>query len=211
LRRAALGVIRLIIEKQLNLDLKTVLTEAISSFGDKLKNSETLSQLLLFIQDRLRTWYLDQGILPDVFASVSVLGLTNLFDMDNRIHAVQAFKKLKEADMLSAANKRVSNILAKCVTQPKANQIDPHAFEHSAEQALAQQLAITSEAVFNLYQQAQYNEVLKKLTELQQPIDNFFEHVMVMTDDIARRDNRILMLKQIRCLFLQVADIALLQ
>ncbi|MHB1222059.1 MAG: DALR anticodon-binding domain-containing protein, partial [Gammaproteobacteria bacterium] len=130
---------------------------------------------------------------------------------NQRIHAVQAFKKLNEADALSAANKRVSNILAKYEQVIEANTISPSLFEVKAEQALAEQVAAKLEVVSALSAAGKYDEVLLQLADLRKPVDDFFDEVMVMTDDKSRRENRLLLLGQLRALFLQVADIALLQ
>ncbi len=211
LRRAALGVIRILIEKQIDLDLKEVLEFAFRSYPIKFENKETVSQILNFIQERLRAWYQEQNSPADVFASVVALGITNPLDVDKRIKAVQTFKKLAEAETLSIANKRVSNILAKYVDVITAPSIDPAFFESAAEKELARQLAIKSVDVDRLYHSHKYEEILLQLAELRKPIDDFFDHVMVMTDDKSRRENRILLLQQLRKLFTKVADIALLQ
>lgn len=211
LRRAAVGVIRIIIENKLNLDLKALIEFAISCYNSPLANAATGQQLLNFIQERLRSWYQEQGVSPDVFSAVAALQITNLLDMAERIKAVQAFKKLPVAEVLSIANKRVSNILSKYGETIDAQSINPAFFEHAAEQILAQQLAVKSQLVQRLSQAGKYDEVLVQLAELRQPIDDFFEQVMVMAEDKPRRENRILLLNQLRELFLQVADIALLQ
>lgn len=211
LRRAALGVIRILIEQQLNVDVKALLTFAVNTYQVKLENSETITHVLNFIQERLRSWYLDQGVTPDIFAAVAAIGITNPLDASERIKAVQAFKKLTEAETLSIANKRVSNILTKYVDKIDAKTIDPQFFESDVEKVLANQLESKSKAVAQLYQSGKYDEVLLQLADLRKPIDDFFDQVMVMTDDKPKRENRILLLGKLRALFLQVADIALLQ
>lgn len=211
LRRAALGVLRILIENKINLDLKEVLELAISAYQTKLENPDTKNQIMNFVQERLRAWYLEKGVAADVFASVAALGITNPLDVNERIKAVQAFKKLTEAETLSVANKRVSNILSKYVDTLEAKRIDPNFFDNAAELELAKQLEAKSETVTKLYQDGKYEDVLLQLAELRKPIDDFFDQVMVMTDDKPRRENRILLLSKLRSLFLQVADIALLQ
>lgn len=211
LRRAALGIIRILIENQLNLDLREMLNLAVSAYKIKLDNADACNQILSFIQERLRAWYLEKGVSADVFAAVAALGISNPLDVHERIKAVQAFKKLTEAETLSIANKRVSNILAKYVDSIEAKKIDPNFFDNDAELELARQLEAKSEAVTRLYQDGNYEAVLLQLAELRKPIDDFFDQVMVMTDDKPRRENRILLLTKLRSLFLQVADIALLQ
>jgi len=211
LRRAALGILRILIENRINLDLKEVCSFAISTYVATLENVEVVQQILNFTQERLRAWYQDQGITPDVFAAVAALEISNPLDVHERVKAVQAFKKLSAAETLSVANKRVSNILAKYTDVIDAKAINPKFFENSAEQELAHQLEVKSQAVTQLYQSGQYDQVLVQLADLRKPIDDFFDQVMVMTDDKSKRENRLLMLAKLRALFLQVADIALLQ
>jgi glycyl-tRNA synthetase beta chain len=211
LRRAALGVVRIIIENQLHLDLAALLNTAHRQYAITLGNQEAVQQVFAFILDRLRGYYLDQGISPDVFAAVAALELTDLFNFHKRIHAVQIFKTRQEAEALSAANKRVCNILAKFTGSLDHDVVDPGYFEHTVEEILAKQLEAKSEIISKLAHDGKYDEVLLQLADLRQPVDDFFDQVMVMTDDKARRDNRLLMLTKLRALFLQVADIALLQ
>lgn len=211
LRRAALGVLRILIEKQLDLDLRVLIRAAIDGYGEKLENSQVLEQVLNFIQERLKPWYQEQGVSHDVFAAVAALGVTRPYDFHRRIQAVQHFKELPNAESLSVANKRVSNILAKVENQIRATEINPQLFAVDAERELAAQVTAQSHAIAPLYQEARYVDVLSQLASLRQPVDDFFEKVMVMTDDDAQRENRLLLLMQLRALFLQVADVALLQ
>jgi len=200
----------MLLEKNINLDLREILEIAISNFNVKL-DSETVTNVLGFIQERLRSFYQEQGVTADVFASVAALNIWNPLDMHERIKAVQAFKKLPEAETLSIANKRVSNILAKYVDVIDATVIAPAYFENAAESELAAQLEAKSNVVAALSQSGKYDAVLLQLADLRKPVDDFFDQVMVMTDDKPRRENRILLLSKLRALFLQVADIALLQ
>jgi len=211
LRRAALGVLRILIEKEIDLNLNELLDFSAASYQLALPNTDAIPQLLVFIQERLRAWYLDQGISADVFAAVAALGIANPLDVDKRIAAVQAFKKLAEAEALSVANRRVNNILSKYNDAIDAKKIDADFFEQAAETELAEQLQKKSEIVDRLSQSGNYTEVLLQLAELRKPIDDFFDQVMVMTENKSQRENRILLLNQLRNLFLQVADIALLQ
>jgi len=210
-RRAALGVLRTLIENNISLDLDKVLEFAVSTYTVKLENAEVVPQVLNFLQERLRAFYQEQGITADVFAAVAALGITNPLDAHQRILAVQAFKKLSEAESLSVANKRVSNILAKYVEAIEAKAVDPSKFENSAENELAQRLEEKSIVVSRLSDSGKYEEVLFELAGLRKPVDDFFDQVMVMTEDKPRRENRLLLLSKLRSLFLRVADIALLQ
>ena len=211
LRRAALGILRILIEKKINLDLRELLSQARQNFVVKLENTDVESQVLNFMLERLKPWYQEQNISPDVFAAVTALNVTKPYDFHCRIQAVQVFKKMSEAESLSVANKRVSNILAKYDSEITMGNVDAKLFEHDAERVLAENLQEQQQTVMKLSQSAQYQEVLEQLATLRKPVDDFFDHVMVMTEDKARRENRLLMLKKLRELFLQVADIALLQ
>lgn len=210
LRRAALGVLRIIIEKQLDLDLQKLLNDAVAAYRFKFENKDILIQVLQFMFERLKPWYQEQGISADVLASVFALKITKPFDLHCRIKAVQAFKALPEAQALSVANKRVSNILDKCETLT-AKTVDDTLFEHDAERVLAHKLNELHDEVIKQSKLDNYTGILNQLATLREPVDTFFDKVMVMTDDKARRENRLLLLENLRKLFLTVADVALLQ
>ncbi len=211
LRRAALGILRILIEKNLNLDLRELIEFTTKQYAEKLENRDVICQVLEFIFERLKPWYQDQGVSLDVLASVAALNIFNPYDIHMRIQAVQHFKNLPEAASLSVANKRVSNILAKSDKAIQAQQINAQLFEHDAERALVAKLAEKQKTVSTFSANHNYTEVLAELAGLREPVDNFFDNVMVMAEDQERRENRLLMLKQLRELFLNVADIALLQ
>ncbi len=215
LRRAALGIIRILIEKQLNLDLTDLITFASKQFN-MLENKSATQDTLQFILERLKPWYLEQNITANTIASVMSLNITKPYDIHCRIQAVVAFQKLPEAEALSAANKRVSNILAKSANEPFANTLETTLFENEAENKLADAVATQTKNIAGYSSTAtsqpeQYQLMLAQLANLRTPVDDFFDHVMVMTEDKARRENRLLLLKKLRELFLHVADIALLQ
>ncbi len=211
LRRATLGVLRILVENKLQLDLQEVLSQAVQQYKVPLENKEIVPQVMNFIQERLRVYCQEQGISADVFASVAALGIRDPRDALKRMEAVRKFKQRTEAGALSSANKRVSNILAKYTEALTAQQIDPSLFEKgSAEEDLAKKLEIKDQLTA-LLQSSSYENALSMLAGLRQPIDNFFDHVMVMVEDKRQRENRILLLREFRQLFLQVADIALLQ
>jgi glycyl-tRNA synthetase beta chain len=208
LRRAALGILRIAIEKKLSLDLRQLVTAAIGHYHVKLPNENVLNDTLNFILERLRTWYSTQGITTDIFAAVHARFPTNPLDFDWRIKAVQHFKTLPEAKSLAAANKRVSNILK---NQPDNHaQPNPTLFENAAETNLAALMASKQTEVTALYQSGDYQRALTALATLQTPIDQFFDQVHVMAEDPNLRDNRLLLLSQLRNMFLQIADISLL-
>ncbi|MCD6039289.1 MAG: Glycyl-tRNA synthetase beta subunit [Gammaproteobacteria bacterium] len=211
LRRAALGVLRIIIERKINLDIRELLQAAIQNYSIKLQNADTMKQVLQFIFDRLKPWYQEQGIATDVFSAVAALRITAPYDFHCRIQAVQAFQKLPEAQALSAANKRVSHILDKYTQEITAKIVDVALFEQEAEKILAEKLQELDRTIPLLAQSENYPSVLIQLATLREPVDIFFDKVMVMTDDKKCRENRLLLLKNLRRLFLYVADVALLQ
>lgn len=211
LRRAALGVLRIIIDKKLRLDLKNLLQFTVEQYQLSLENPETVTQVLQFILERLRPWYQEKNIPHGVYASVAALNLTQPFDIDRRVDAVQFFKDMGEAESLAIANKRISNILSKYTDTISAQNINPALFQEDSEKVLAAKLKELQIELETFSKKAQYKEMLLCLAKLCAPVDHFFDHVMVMTDDKAQRENRILLLKQLRESFLQVADIALLQ
>lgn len=208
LRRAALGILRITIEKKLSLDLRQLVTAAINDYHGKLPNHNVLEDTLSFILERLRTWYSAQGISSDIFAAVHARFPTNPLDFDERIKAVQHFKSLPEAKSLAAANKRVSNILKKQTNN--LEKVNPTLFEDAAEKNLAALMAEKQNEIATLSQSGDYQRALTTLATLQSPVDQFFDQVLVMTDNTSVRDNRLLLLSQLRNMFLQIADISLL-
>lgn len=208
LRRAALGILRVTIEKKLSLDLRQLLEVAISHYHVKLPNENVLEDTLNFIVERLRTWYSTQGISADIFAAVHARFPTNPLDFDGRIKAVQHFKTLPEAKSLAAANKRVSNILKNQTNNQE--KVNPQLFESDAEKNLANLVQRKQAEITTLYQAGNYHQALTELASLQTPVDQFFDTVLVMAEDPKLRDNRLLLLSQLRNMFLQIADVSLL-
>lgn len=209
LRRAALGVLRILIENKLPLDLRNLLDQAAEGYPP-LENENVVEETLTFIMDRLRAWYLEQDITPDVFAAVFARYPTIPFDFDRRIQAVQYFQKLPEAQALAAANKRVSNIL-KQASLPPHNNYNYALFEQSAEKALADKIEQIDPKIKQLLNQQDFEQALSILAGLRECIDQFFNEVMVMTENEAIRTNRLILLKNLRELFFSIADISLLQ
>lgn len=211
LRRAAIGILRIIIDGKHDIDLKDIVQFAVTNYSATLENKNVAQDSLNFMLERLKAFYQEQNITPDVFAAVTALNITKPYDIHQRILAVQAFKQMPAAEALSVANKRVSNILAKYTETLQSTTINETLFEIDAERTLATKLKEQQQLTAELSQSAQYAEVLSKLAYLREPVDAFFDQVMVMSEDKALRENRLLMLKQLRELFLHVADIALLQ
>lgn len=209
LRRAALGVLRILIDKQLDLDLTLAVEFAVKQFGAKVKAAGLSEQVLEFIFDRLRARYEDEGIDVATYLSVRALKPGSALDFDQRVQAVQAFRKLPEAGALAAANKRVSNLLSKA-EGAIADQVEPKYFDNANEFSLYSAIQQADQAVQPMAAARQYNEALARLAALRDPVDAFFEAVLVNAEDAKVRANRYALLSRLRGLFLGVADISLL-
>lgn len=209
LRRAALGALRIIVEKNLPLDLEDLVKKSAVLFGDKLTNQNVVADVVDFMLGRFRAWYQDEGIAVDVIQAVLARRPTRPADFDARVRAVSHFRTLDSAEALAAANKRVANILAKA--EGDIGAIDVALCVEPAEQVLAQSVLSLAKEVQPLIAQGEYTAVLDKLAGLRQPVDNFFDNVMVNAEDAKLRQNRLAILNTLQGLFLQVADISLLQ
>ncbi|WP_395755235.1 glycine--tRNA ligase subunit beta [Edwardsiella ictaluri] len=210
LRRAALGVLRIVVEKKLPLDLLTLTQEAVRLYGDKLGNASVVDDVVEFMLGRFRAWYQEEGHAVDTIQAVLARRPTRPADFDARVRAVSHFRTLPEAATLAAANKRVSNILAKS-GDVLAEQVQAVLLKEPAEIRLAANLITLQEKLAPLFANGRYQEALVELATLRQPVDDFFEQVMVMADDEQVRINRLTLLNKLRDLFLQVADISVLQ
>lgn len=207
LRRAALGIIRIIIEKEIDLDLRELITFSKNNY--KALAPQTTEQTLDFIYERLRGYYAEKNITPQIFNAVLALQPPNLLDFNARIMAVAAFNKLPEAESLAASNKRVHNILQKsAISITEKIQLD--LLIEDAEKELAQQISIKESAIAPQLLQREYTQLLKTLATLKPFIDAFFDKVMVMVDDEKLRINRLALLAHLRKLFLYCADISVL-
>ena len=209
LRRAALGALRIIVEKNLPLDLEDLVKKSAALFGDKLTNQNVVADVVDFMLGRFRAWYQDEGIAVDVIQAVLARRPTRPADFDARVHAVSHFRTLDSAEALAAANKRVSNILAKA--DAAIGEINLAACVEPAEKALAEAVLALRTEVQPLIAQGDYTAVLDKLANLRSTVDAFFADVMVNAEDPALRQNRLAILNTLQGLFLQVADISVLQ
>jgi glycyl-tRNA synthetase beta chain len=210
LRRAALGVVRILIEKRLELDLNTALAFAVEQYAKQITVTPDLtSQVQEFVFDRLRARYEDEGIDVAVYQSVRAVAPASPLDFDQRVQAVQHFRRLPEAQALAAANKRVSNLLAKAEMQVSP-QIEQSLLTEPAEQSLASAIAAAEQTVAPLAASRDYSSTLEHLAGLRKPVDAFFDQVLVNADDAQVRANRYALLARLRSLFLGVADISLL-
>ena len=210
LRRAALGIIRLCIECELDLDLKAMIAKALElQPAGKGDSDELHEELYVFITERLRRYFLDRdpGLDTETFDAVMARRPSSLIDFERRLLAVQAFLELDEAQSLASANKRIANILRQAGELSGA-EINETLLGDDAEIDLFAALGSASEAVRPLLDERQYTEALRQLAGLRQPVDRFFDDVMVMVDDEATKNNRLALLSELRALFLDVADIS---
>ena len=207
LRRAAIGTLRIMVEKQLPLDLLELIEFSKTTFGDKLTQASVSEEVLDFMLGRFRAWYEGEGFGVDVIQAVLARRPTNPADFDRRVKAVAEFRKLDAALALAAANKRVANILAK-VTEAIPESVNSALLSEEAEQALYK--AIVAEQAYQATVSS-YAEGLSHLAAMRDVVDQFFDKVMVNADDAAVRLNRQALLQQLRELFLRVADISVLQ
>ena len=204
LRRLALGLLRIIVGKSYELDLVTLIDQAKALYADKLSNDKVADDALNFLQGRYMTWYQEEGVSTDIIKAVLNVNPTRPLDFQQRVRAVQHFKTLPEAEALAAANKRVGNILAKSDADLSGVHVNESLFSETQEKKLF--AAIQQQNVGSDYQQA-----LVSLASLKQPVDDFFDHVMVNADDAAIRNNRLALLRELHQLFINIADISELQ
>ncbi|MCW8108860.1 glycine--tRNA ligase subunit beta [Alteromonas ponticola] len=209
LRRAAIGLLRIISELKLPLDLEDLVGKAIEIYAEKITNEDCHQQVVDFVLGRFNALLQDQGISIDVIQAVSARRPTQPTDFVARIQAVSTFKALDAAEALAAANKRVANILAKQHVETGVK-VESALLTESAEQTLYHELESARTELNMAIEQQDYTTVLTRLAQLRESIDAFFDNVMVMTDDNAVRDNRLALLLMLRELFMVTADISLL-
>lgn len=210
LRRAALGVLRIIIENKLDLDLLALIKLSAENHDTNVKALDAETGVFDFMLDRLHAYYLDKGIRPDVLDAVLSTKPTKPLDIDNRLLAVDSFRQLTEAESLAAANKRIGNILKKVKDQLPTT-IDEKLLAEKAEKELFKKLTKLDDKVQNLIDKTKYQDALAQLSTLRKSVDQFFDDVMVMADDEKLKNNRIALLNKLHNLFLQIADISKLQ
>ncbi len=208
LRRASLAVLRILVEKELDLDLRDCLQLAVDGYPGGVIAEGTVEQVLEYMIERFRAWYEEENIPAEVFRAVSARKPSRPLDIQRRVYAVHKFSQLPEAAALAAANKRVSNILGKLEADHPFGEVSQQLLSEPAEQALAQQLQALAGSSAALLQSEAYSEALTELASLRAPVDAFFDDVMVNAEDEALRNNRLNLLKSLRELFLQVADIS---
>ncbi|MGB5337242.1 MAG: glycine--tRNA ligase subunit beta, partial [Woeseiaceae bacterium] len=210
LRRAALGIIRILIECGLDVDLKALIARAVDRQPKgKFDKDELVNEIYTFVSDRLRRYFLDRdaGLATETFEAVMVRQPESLLDFDRRLAAVQTFARMEQAESLAAANKRIANILRQA-GDPQGLKITKKLLSEDAEQSLFNALDNARNKVTPMIANRQYAEALNTLADLRDPVDRFFDEVMVMADDEAVKENRLALLGELRALFLDVADIS---
>ena len=215
LRRSAIGILRILIEKQLPINLVALVEQAIKGYSSsdsrKIdKMGDTFTQVMAFLNSRYRAMYTEQGVSVDTIQAVQAINPHMPLDFDQRIRAVQTFSELPQASMLADSNKRVANILAKS-EGAVADDINVSLLTEDTEKSLYQTVQQAQLDVTPLLETANYTQVLQTLTSLDAPLTQFFDNVMVNSEDAALKANRLALLKQVRALFLTVADISELQ
>jgi len=206
LRRAALGVLRIIVGRNLNLDLLDLVDQATANYGSQLSNKKVKADFLAFMNGRYQTWFSEEGIDVDIVKAVLAVNPTKPLDFYQRATAVQAFKQLPQAAALAAANKRVGNILSKRDQTQALPPLNNELLQLEEEQVLASAIGLHQSDIKD-----DYPSRLQSLAALKEPVDDFFAKVMVNVDDDALRNNRLALLSQLHGLFLDIADIAELQ
>lgn len=210
LRRAALGVLRILVENQLDLDLPALLRRAIAGFAQL--PEKTTDEVLSFLQERLRNYFLsaEKPFAPDTVDAVLAVNPASPFDAGRRLQALSVFRALPEADSLASANKRIRNILRQAKVETTGG-VDAGLLQEEAEQRLAQELEAAEREVAPLLAAKDYALALQRLARLRDAVDRFFDKVMVMAEDKALRDNRLALLNKLSNLFLRVGDVSRLQ
>jgi glycyl-tRNA synthetase beta chain len=210
LRRAALAVVRILIEKSLPLDLAELCHEASEGLAEKIDADGIEAEVIDYIFDRLRAYYAEQGIRFDIVDAVACDQPTELWDCDRRIQALSQFQNNDAALVLAAANKRISNILKKTKLDPGVKVIVER-FELKAEKQLYEQLVKLQARVEPLFTKGKYLQGLNELAKLRPAVDQFFDEVMVMVDDEIIKNNRLALLAQMSGCFRRVADFSRIQ
>jgi glycyl-tRNA synthetase beta chain len=206
LRRAALGLLRIIIEGELNLDLQSILSIG-AIHRDSNRGISPVDETFNYVMERLPAYYQDQGIGAETVEAVASLRPTRPLDFDQRVKAVAAFKALPEAESLAAANKRITNILKKVETAIP-EKVEKSLFKQDQEVKLYNAIREQQEIVQPLFAKGEYSAALSALAILREGVDSFFDNVMVMDENEALKNNRLALLSQLRNLFLEVADLS---
>lgn len=209
LRRMTIGILRIIRENNLDVDLKEILYIAASAFPDHLQAEHYVDEIFHYMLERLKVYYHEQGISVDCFQAVRALHITRPLDIDNRIQALTAFLTMKEAGSLLSAAKRIRNILRKenLVTEEVHNRY----LQEEEERILWSELQKVEKTTQQALQEKDYSGALNEMAVLKSSVDAFFDEVMVMADDEQLKNNRLALLNHLQKLMCSVADLSELQ
>lgn len=207
LRRAALGVLRNLKEHALSVNLRTLLESCAETLATRVESDQVVDDVYDFMLERLKGLYQEEGVSVNVFEAVAAVKPKTVADFDRRIRAVLTFEKLPEAEALAAANKRIGNILKKS-GESASDQVSVALFDGEEEKTLYQHITAKAEQIAPLLEAFKYEEMLVALADLRDPVDRFFDNVMVMAEDADVRSNRLALLNSLNLLFLGVADIS---
>ncbi|MFV2055271.1 MAG: glycine--tRNA ligase subunit beta, partial [Thiohalomonadales bacterium] len=204
LRRAALGIMRIMVEAKIDIALLPLIQTSVTAYADRVEIKDAhncVQDIYQFMLERLRAYYLEQDIKAEVFDAVLLQRPEHPYDFHRRVKAVSAFLLLPDAQSLAAANKRIVNIIKKANFDADAVALDERLYTEDAERNLAQEIEQMQLAIQDAVEQGDYQQVLSQLAELRPTVDTFFDNVMVMADDLALRNNRLALLNRLRNLF----------
>lgn len=210
LRRSAIGVLRILVENKIDIDLMACIEESLEGFAPLAIEAGTAHNIFEFMLERFRSWYSDEGIHSNVFQSVMALRPRRPLDFAKRIEAVANFMELEGSEALAASNKRVSNLLDKVDSAMLSSEVDESLFENDAEKVLFEQLCEKESKTAPLFAAGDYTPGLAELAQLKDPLDTFFDDVLVMCENKSVQNNRLALLQRLRDVFLKVADISFL-
>lgn len=210
LRRSAIGVLRILVENEMDLDLRSCIEASLSGFENIEIEEGTAEKVFEFMLERFRSWYADEGVSSNVFQSVMELKPRRPLDFSKRVQAVSNFAQLEESAALAAANKRVTNLLAKADAAALSGEIAESLFEEDAERELFKQLRSKELNTAPMFDAGDYTTGLAELAQLKDAVDRFFDDVLVMCEDENVQYNRLALLQSLRAIFLRAADISYL-
>lgn len=208
LRRSAIGILRILVEKQLDLDIRACLQKSCESYEGIELEEGTVQGAFDFIMERFKAWYADEGVETGIVQAVLAVAPVRPLDFHRRVQAVSEFANLEEAEALAGANKRVSNLLAKQNSGDSTLKVNEELLQEEPERALFSQLRDASREVDPLFASGDYSQGLQRLAGLRTAVDSFLDDVLVMSDDEKLRNNRLALLAELRALFLRTADIS---
>ena len=208
LRRAAIGVIRIMLENKLDMNLNKLLSFTYDLLSKKMQSKTTVADVSDYVFNRLKAYYKDLDIGAEIFNAVYANTPDSILDFDKRVYAVKEFKALDAASDLAAAYKRVANILSKA--ENVSDSINESLLEDSNEKQLVERLATILPVVSSYYEKKDYLQALSTLSELREDVDNFFENVMVNVEDINIKNNRLSILLNLKMVLAKTADISVL-